>query len=630
MRKKLTLEGFIKRANYKHGGKYDYSKSVYVSIFEKIIIICPIHGEFLQSAKSHMDGFGCKKCSLDMRSTTSRKTTSDFICDAIAIHGNKYDYLLVDYKTAKESIIIICPIHGEFKQTPNSHLNGNGCKKCANIIISDKLKSTTSDFINKSNLKHNYKYDYSKVEYKSYDDYVTIICKEHGEFKQKAGNHLTGKGCYRCGINKAKKDNEYFINKSNIIHNYKYDYSKVEYKYTHEKVIIICPIHGEFLQLPLNHLRGHGCSICSSSKGEELISDYLNKNNIINIPQMTFPDCKDIGHLKFDFYLPETDSLIEYQGIQHYDEVLTKDFFGGKEELKDRQKKDQIKRDWCKEKGYKLIEISYKNPFEIYDYDFNLLKLKKYFDLEVNNSDYFSLTDDIDINYCNINYPKNNINLLTESDKKLITIYSDQLRDKYEIIISRLNGLLGRNNRIYARKCKVKEISNSELREFLNDNHIQGYVSCEVKLGLFYHNELVAIMGFGKFRKNMGRSARNGCYELLRFCNKLDFTIVGAASKLLSYFVNDKSPKTIISYADRNWSNGELYETLGFEFIKDTSPNYYYIYNNTRYNRFKFRKSNLIKQGFDNTKTESEIMKELGYSKLYDCGSKLYIINYVY
>lgn len=627
MSKKLTLESFIERANLKHDNKYNYSKSIYISIFEKVIIICPIHGEFLQSAKSHMDGFGCKQCSLDKRSIISRKNTSDFIKDAKEIHGNKYDYSLVKYKTAKEKIVIICPIHGEFSQTANSHLNGNGCKRCANILNSERLKNTIFDFINKANLKHNNKYDYSKVDYKSWDDYIIIICKEHGEFKQKAGNHLSGRGCYKCGINKSKKDNDFFIKKANIIHNNKYDYSKVDYKVTNEKVVIICPIHGEFLQLPSNHLRGHGCSTCSSSKGEDLISKYLNDTQVVNIPQMTFPDCKDISNLKFDFYLPELKTLIEYQGIQHYEEVLTKKYFGGIKELRDRQKKDQIKRDWCKENGYNLIEISYKNPFEIYDYDFNLLKLKQEFGLELNNLDYFSFTKDIDINYCNINYPKNNLELLNNSDKKLITIYSDQLENKYEIIKSRLNTLLGKNNIIYARKCELKELSHKELKDFLDTNHIQGNVNSNIRYGLFYNNELIASMSFCKLRKALGRSHREGSYELVRFCNKLNTTVVGAAGKLLSHFINTAKPKEIISYADRNWSDGNLYETLGFKFIMNTSSNYYYIINNKRYNRFKFRKSNLIDNGFDKNKTEFEIMNELGFSKLFDCGSKLYKLN---
>lgn len=128
-------------------------------------------------------------------------------------------------------------------------------------------------------------------------------------------------------------------------------------------------------------------------------------------------------------------------------------------------------------------------------------------------------------------------------------------------------------------------------------------------------------MTFGNLRKNLGQKAKEGNFELLRFCNKLNTTVIGGASKLFKYFIKNYNPYYVISYADRRWSSGNLYYKLGFEFVHNTQPNYFYTKGNSRLNRFGFRKSELVKQGFDPLKTEHEIMKERGYNRIYDCGA---------
>ena len=132
-------------------------------------------------------------------------------------------------------------------------------------------------------------------------------------------------------------------------------------------------------------------------------------------------------------------------------------------------------------------------------------------------------------------------------------------------------------------------------------------------------------MTFGAKRKSLGSKSEEECYELLRFCNKLNTTVIGGASKLLKHFVKVHNPNEIISYCDRRWSQGDLYEKLGFKFDHVSQPNYYYVIKGKRENRFKYRKSELVKQGFDKNKTEHEIMLERGIYRIYDCGTKAYI-----
>ena len=220
----MKNEDFIAKAKAIHGEKYDYSKVEYVNSFTKVCIICPEHGEFWQLPFNHLNqshAQGCPKCAAKSRwDKRGKPTTEDFIRKAKEVHGSKYDYSKVEYVNAATKVCIICPIHGEFWQTPANHLMGNGCSKCAGRNI------TTEDFIEKARKVHGDKYDYSKVEYKASKGKICIICPEHGEFWQMAQSHLANHGCPKCSFDKAKMQ---FIARAKKAYGGKYDYSKVEY-----------------------------------------------------------------------------------------------------------------------------------------------------------------------------------------------------------------------------------------------------------------------------------------------------------------------------------------------------------------------------------------------------------------
>jgi len=221
----------------------------YVDCQTKVCIICPEHGEFWQTPGTHMKGVGCPKC------YGRNVTTEEFIEKARKIHGNKYDYSKTEYTVSRNKVCIICPEHGEFWQSPYSHLQGAGCPKCIG------RNRTTEDFIKKAREVHGDKYDYSKVKYIAGKHKICIICPEHGEFWQKAESHLAGSGCPECNGH-SKMTTDKFIQKARAVHGNKYDYSKVEYTSTDSKVCIICPEHGEFWQVPHSHLYGSGCPVC--------------------------------------------------------------------------------------------------------------------------------------------------------------------------------------------------------------------------------------------------------------------------------------------------------------------------------------------------------------------------------
>jgi hypothetical protein len=261
---------FIENARLKHGDTYDYSKVKYVLSNKHIIIICKIHGEFLQTPNAHLCGYGCKQCGIKRSADSKKCNQNEFIQNAIKQHGELYDYSKSIYVKRHSNVIIICKIHGEFLQMPHNHLSGTGCRKCGNIKISEGLRSSTSEFIHASRIKHGDVYDYTNVLYINNVTKVIIACKIHGDFKQSPCDHIMGSGCQKCSIltcaNGRKSNTTDFIDKTKKIHGDLYDYSKSEYVSSYKKLIIICKIHGEFYQAPTNHLSGKGCDVCGGSK----------------------------------------------------------------------------------------------------------------------------------------------------------------------------------------------------------------------------------------------------------------------------------------------------------------------------------------------------------------------------
>ena len=205
---------------------------------------------------------------------------------------------------------------------------------------------------------------------------------------------------------------------------------------------------------------------------------------------------------------------------------------------------------------------------------------------------------------------------------QLLTIWEDWIRTKPDIVKSLIKSKLGLiSNKIYARKCKIREIPSKDYTKFLNNNHIQGSSPSSIKLGLYYGNELVSLITFSKSRTGIGKKEEG--YELVRFCNKTNTNVIGAASKLLSHFIKSYNPSKIISYSSNDISNGNLYQVLGFQ-KEGTSNAYWYVNQQTfeRFHRFNFRKAKLKEMGFDiENKTESQIMNELPYWKIYDSGT---------
>lgn len=599
--KKLTTDSYIEKAKAINGDKYDYSKVIYRNATTKITIICPEHGEFLQLPYNHLKGCGCPKCGGNFNYTTSKyiellkekypnspysfdkityvnnhtpilleckehgifstlpsslnksltecpicqkkrisekmtSTTEEFIRRATVVHCNKYNYSKVNYINAKNKVCIICPMHGEFWILPSEHLGGRGCPKCSNEHLWDNRtdRPTTASFIEKANIVHDGKYIYDKTEYKDSKSKLRIECPIHGEFLMTPNAHLHGQGCPKCGrITLASyfvKDISDFISEANIVHNYKYDYSKAIYKNYGTKLCIGCPTHGEFWQTPNSHLHGHGCPLCALGKnksiGEEQVLEFIktltNTDTITNNRNIIPPN-------EIDIFLPYYKLAIEYDGLYwHSVSVVGENYNVNKTEK-------------CLEKGIRLIHI-----FE----------------------DEWKLNTDI--------------------VKSILT-----------------HNLCKTENKIYARVCKVIKIDEKDSIDFLNENHLQGFCKSDFYYGLLFKSSLVSIISFSRMKGETVNS-----FIIDRYCNKIYTSVIGGASKLLKHFIEKHNASQILAYVDRRWSEGDLYKRLGFECIEITEPTFFYFNRNERF-----------------TLSESNSKPINENKKVFDCGSILFRLD---
>lgn len=340
---KFNTQIFIDKSKKIHGDKYDYKNCDYINARTKVKIICKEHGIFEQLPNNHIRGCGCPKC------IYNKLTNKEVLNQFKEIHGDIYDYSLVDYKGDGVKVKIICPEHGIFEQTPSNHKIGNKCKKCRGRSLNN------TELIDVFKKIHGDKYEYSSVLYKNNSTKVKIICPKHGEFEQTPNSHKSGSGCIKCaGLNKL--DAGLVVKQFKSVHKNKYNYSLVEYINAHTKVKIICPKHGEFEQTPNNHKNGNGCPACKESSGEREIRNWLINNNINFEVQKKFDGCKNFNYLPFDFYLPEYNICIEYNGLQHYKSI---EYFGGEDGLIQRKKNDKIKSEYCENNNIRLIIIKY-------------------------------------------------------------------------------------------------------------------------------------------------------------------------------------------------------------------------------------------------------------------------------
>lgn len=550
-----------------------------------------------------------------------------------------YDYSLVPEEfTYNEKLPIICHEkdalgneHGIFRVSYGKMTRGDRCPKCSGKYMTKDL------FVAEARLVHGDSYIYDKFEFVNKKTKGTIYCPKHDiYFEQTPCKHLYGQGCPKCRYEKASKSKthtqEWFLQKAKEIHGDKYDYSKSVYVKNHENLTIVCHEkdrygfeHGEFLMTPNNHLHKsnpQGCPKCGREKSiksrtipfEKYVSlastvhngkyiydpsSYANTYSFIDItcPIHGVFNQKASNHLWMCQGCPKcANQMSNAEGeIVEYLKSLNPN-----------------------------IVIEQRNRNIIKPFELDIFLPQQNIAIEFNGLVWHGEKFNHD-KYSHLYKTKK----CAENGIRLIHIFEDEWLCKKDIVKSRIKSILGGiTDKIYARKCMIQYVDSRSAMKFLDDNHIQGRCKGKYHIGLYHDGELVSMMSFGCTRqqKKYNEDYEN-TYELLRFCNKLNITVIGGASKLLKYFIKNIKPSQIISYADKRWSNGNLYFQLGFKHIRDSVPNYFYIVGKHRENRFKYRKSELIKQGFDPSKSEHEIMLERKIYRIYDCGTMVFVKN---
>lgn len=277
--KVIDTESFIEKARKVHGNKYDYSKAEYKNAKSDICIICPTHGEFWQNSHSHLNGSGCQQCGRNSQIKKRSLSYEEFICKARQVHGCKYDYSKVEYKNYNTDICIICPIHGEFWQSPRKHLSGHGCRKCAgNEVL------TTNDFINKAMDVHGNKYKYLKSEYTTSSKKLVVTCQKHGDFLITPNNHLRGKGCPICKESSLERKVRIFLEDNNIEYFYQKKFDWLGVGRNSQKIDFYLPKH----------------NIAIECQGEQHFKEVSFGCKDKNLVAKNFKRIKELDQNKFD------------------------------------------------------------------------------------------------------------------------------------------------------------------------------------------------------------------------------------------------------------------------------------------------------------------------------------------
>lgn len=606
---KSKIIDFKQRAAGVHDSFYSYNKVDFINVSTKVLITCPIHGNFSQTPHDHLSGSGCPKC----KSDKARLGLEDFISRARSCHSTYYDYSLVRIGNFDTPVKIICPIHGEFEQTPRVHLSGSDCPKCVEDKkhrvyaddINKKLKNTKvkmvnnsalnmteeadflcskhgvfkttirkalnsessgckeckkentsisfDEFVNKSNSIHNNKYKYIDKDFYS-SKAINVICHEHGVFKTYKYNHLNGSNCPKCSAIEAglnlRLTQEEFISRAGSIHpDLKFEYGC--YTKNEDDIEFTCPEHGVQKRRAQDVLQGLGCRMCNINRPEQKILDFV--KSVYSGEVIVHSRPKFMNGMELDFYIPEKNLAIEFNGTQFHHSSKNVIFTNVSPKPRDYHYKKWL---LCRNAGVNLISI----------HDF---------------------------------------------------YWADDLKNR--VIRSKIRHYLGCDRKVYARKCVIKEVSNKVAADFYSSTHIEGagfpYRNSK-SFGLFSEEELLMCITIGEFYNQSKK-----CFELKvsRVSTQLDTTVIGGLTKLLSYLKN--------TYGDFKYQftlgyGGSTSKMFSCQYI---GPRYFWVNPKTLnyFTRNQCQK-HMLEKSFGKIllpeDTESTYMERIGYVKVFDCG----------
>lgn len=549
-----------------------------------------------------------------------QKSHEQYIAEVREVHGDKYILDEVVYRDVKEKIQPICPKHGPWWITPDNFRRGHGCPGCRNESLSETRKPLTTEvFKERVKKKYGNRYLLKKVEYQGPKVKIVVRCKKHGDFSVFPQAFLLGEGCPECGdyTVKTKLTQKEFLARIPKSIKDRYDLSKVKYRGQEVPIEVVCEEHGPWITAPTRLWHNRGCPRCSYDK---------------------------VGR---DRALPKKEFL--RRGHKHYG----KDY--SYKDTKYKSAADDITV-WCRKHKKEFTcnaglhvrglapcpQCSARNSGpqrKVQDF----LQQRLGLDIEVNYKVTPELEVDIFVPPLNIAVEINGVYWHNDTRPnrgreyhiektldckrlgiQLIHIWDFEIETQWKQVEKMLTHKFGKSpNKIGARKLEVKLLTNQEQQAFFEQNHMQGATHGSVAYGLFSQKgTLLAAMSFGK-----PRFSTKAEWELIRFATKGGGTVQGGASRLLKTFERNHTPKSLVSYANLRWSQGNLYKQLGFKFQNRSNPNYFYFQGSTRVSRYAAQKHRLASflEVFDPNLTEEGNMRANGFLRVWDCGNLVFI-----
>lgn len=450
-------------------------------------------------------------------------------------------------------------------------------------------------------------YDYSKVHYVDSSTPVTIVCPVHGDFSQIPNNHLRGMGCRFCAGKDITVDE--FIRRANEVHNNKYTYKNTVYTRMNDYVEIECPVHGPFRMQANQHVNlKSGCQKCAGNhhkstaefvhEAKLIHDDQYDYNNVVYVNNIT---PVEIGcRLHGSFFQTPSDHILQASGCPRCNGSTSR----GERQI----------RSICESLADDVLanDRTVIPPYEL---------------------DIVIPSHRVAIEYCGVyyhcdkfrhdpHYHETKMRLCRERGYRLLTIFEDEWVEKRDIIVSKLHTILGQSSqpRIYARHCSIVTVDREHKSQFHNSHHIQGDGPSSINYGLCYNGSLVCVISF--------TSHRNGVFYLTRFSSSC--RVVGGFTKLLQHFQRMHKWSTLITFADKRWSEGQLYFTTGWTHDSDLPPDYHYtVDGKRRIHKFNFRHNRLrhILSNYDPSVSEYINCRNHGIYRVWDCGKMRFVLN---
>lgn len=537
-------------------------------------------------------------------------------------HGSRYDYSLISPDVKRSDVVrIICPEHGEYTCKMATHLVGHGkCPQCNSIKHEARTQARFKHkdyYIDRAIAVHGTLYDYSQLEeYPSFaSKRATIICKEHGPFKQLLSHHITnGAGCPTCGdIQRAKKTQkgaDFYLNK--VKADSKYDYSLVPKDAKSTDVVpIICPDHGTFNQLLSDHSVGRGCPKCAIDRRIEKAANNRKERRL----QALLDDADWLAHKHHTEQLTmgeiaevvgSTMSTVRVHAIKH-----------GIDRLRFPKSSGEVKL------AHEIQGLLGADNVMVNDRHI----------IHPQELDIYIPSHKLAIEYCGLywhsdkfkdkNYHLQKLEACRRVGVRLITIFEDEWKNTPHLVLSKIKAILNINRgpKVHARKCWVIKLTRAQKKEFFDANHIQGSGPGSVTYGLQHNGSIIAAMTFIK--------QQGGRWDLNRYATAVN--VPGGFTKLLTHFKRHHQWTEIVSFADRRWSEGGLYEKVGFVRDGVLPPDHSYVLNGTtRQHRFNFRHKHLpsiLGDQYNPNETEFQNMDRSKYLRIWNCGLLRYVMT---